>query len=311
MPSTAWWQDFRYADGVVHVKKTGIDVPVEPGVVSESLTWLAYYARIEAARLSMRADGPRVWFAPDRPRPWYLVWPVLQLAGLRVARAPEEADLAFAFEDRTTTAAPALPAGLPVINGACLDVSKSAVAAVFEAVFDRALGVDPQSWTGTMVRKSEANGVHDGHIVEGPLRGEPGFCYQRLVDTLAPDGCVEDLRCPTVGGEIPVVFVKRREACRRFANANAEVRMATPQDVLCPGERAQIARFCAAMGLEWGGLDVLRDRASGEIYIVDVNKTDMGPPIALPLKDKMQATRALARALRAYAETRAATSEAA
>ena len=58
------------------------------------------------------------------------------------------------------------------------------------------------------------------------------------------------------------------------------------------------------MKLDWGGLDVLRDRKSGALYVVDVNKTDMGPPIALPMKDKMRAVRTLAAALRAFLEER-------
>jgi hypothetical protein len=52
--------------------------------------------------------------------------------------------------------------------------------------------------------------------------------------------------------------------------------------------------------MDWGGLDILRDRRTKQIYIVDANKTDMGPPLALPLADKMRATRLLASALRRY-----------
>ena len=307
MSSPAWWQDFKYSNGVVHVKKTGIDVPVEPGVVHETLIWLAFWARIELARRSVRADGPAIWFTPDRPRPWYLIWPVLQLAGLRLAATPEAADLGFHFEDRTRSATPSLPTSLGVLNGACLDVSKTRVGAVYEQVFGRALSLDPSAHDGPMVRKSEGNGVHDGSILTGPVAREPGWVYQRLIDNRTETGLVEDLRCPTVGGEIPVVFIKRREETRRFANANAEVVMTEPGAV----ERVQLSQFCRAMGLDWGGLDVLRDRSDGALYVVDVNKTDMGPPIALPLREKMDATRRLARALRALAERVSQTREAA
>ena len=57
-----------------------------------------------------------------------------------------------------------------------------------------------------------------------------------------------------------------------------------------------IERFAADLGLDWGGVDVLRDRMSGRIYIVDANKTDMGPPVALKLAAKLRATRRMARA---------------
>ena len=52
--------------------------------------------------------------------------------------------------------------------------------------------------------------------------------------------------------------------------------------------------------VDWGGVDVLRDRADGRLYIVDANKTDMGPPIALNLPDKLKATRMLAQAFREF-----------
>jgi len=303
MMSSAWWRDFQYQDGVVHVRKTGARVPVEPGVIASTLSWMVYHARIEVERLSIHQDGPRVWFAPDRPRPWYLIWPVAQLAGLRFADRPEQADLGFCFEDLTEVIAPHAQ-GLPFINARCEDTSKSRVGEVFQAVTGRALSVSPEDWTGEMVVKSELNGAHDGRVITGPQPRETGMAYQRLIDNLAPDGCVEDLRCPTVGGRVDVVYLKRRPVGERFANHNTEVRLLNPDEVFSPSERAMISDFCKAMGLDWGGLDVLRDRRTNALWIVDVNKTDMGPPIALPLADKMTSTRKLARALRALVDTR-------
>ena len=40
----------------------------------------------------------------------------------------------------------------------------------------------------------------------------------------------------------------------------------------------------------------LRNRDDGRIYIVDVNKTDMGPPAAMKRVDKLKAMRGLANA---------------
>lgn len=308
MAAQAWWRDFELQGGAVHVRKTGARVPIEPGVVGETLAWLRFHLAVEAKRRAIRADGPRLWFAPDAPRPWYLIWPAVHLSGLRIAARPDAADIAFMFEDATHGRA-AAGHDLPVINAACRDVSKSRVAAVFEQVSGRALGLDPQTWSGPMVAKSEANGAHDGRIVQGPCNAEPGRVHQRLIDTVAPDGMVEDLRCPTVNGEVATVFLKRRPAASRFANANAEVRELDPQDVFDDGERALIKDFCQAFGLDWGGVDVLRERASGAIWIVDANKTDMGPPTALPLKQKLASARSIGAALRAYCERRIASGQ--
>ena len=303
MTMTAWWRDFQLDGHVVQVRKTGARIPIDGGIVSECVSWLGYHVRIELERRQVRADGARIWFTPDRPRPWYLIWPVLQLSGLRMAASPQDADLVFSFEDLTCVDASA-ETRLPHLNAACLDTSKSRVASVFEQVSGRALAVDPASWTGPMVAKSELNGVHDGQVLTGPLAPAPEQAYQRLIDTVAADGCVEDLRCPTVGGEVPVVFLKRRPVEDRFANHNTEVRLLDPDAVFSSEERELIRRFCAAMALDWGGIDVLRDRKTGDLWIVDVNKTDMGPPIALPMTDKLKATRTLAKALRAHVDAR-------
>lgn len=296
MASTAWWNDFHIRHGVVHVKKTGIDVPVEPGVIQETLTWLVYYARIESLRPGIARTGPKVWFAPDKPRPWYLIWPVFQLSGLQLARTLDEADLIFTFEDRTCADIESETTQI-ALNSKCLDVSKSRVAEAFKTVSGRDLAVIPDQFHGPMVSKSEGNGVHDGRVVHGPIEAEPGQVYQRLINNEGPSGLVEDLRCPTVGGNIPLVFIKRRETDRRFANANSEVLLKTPSEVFSEAELSLLRAFCREMGLDWGGIDVLRDRSSGELWVVDVNKTDMGPPIALSLTDKLKSTRILADSL--------------
>ena len=151
-----------------------------------------------------------------------------------------------------------------------------------------------------MVEKGETNGVHDGRVVKGSRQPAIGKAYQRLIDNVASDGMVEDLRCPTVGGDVAAVFLKRRPVKTRFANSNAAVRRLDPDAVFSDQERRFIARFCQELGLDWGGLDVLRDRRDGQIWIVDANKTDMGPPTALPLADKLSATRAIATRFRHY-----------
>lgn len=305
MAARAWWRDFELDGATLHVRKTGARVPIEPGVVGEFLAWLKFYLRVEIERRDIPADGPRLWFAPDRPRPWYLIWPAVQLSGLSIADTPDDADLAFIFEDSTTGRIPA-GHGLPVINVRCSDCSKSRVSEVFETVTGRALAVDPTTYRGPIVEKSELNGAHDGRVVEGPMQPLPGKAYQRLVDTLAPDGCVEDLRCPTVGGEIATVFLKRRPVQSRFANANTEVRELDPKAVFSDAERDLIKSFCVEFGLDWGGLDVLRDRRTKDLWIVDANKTDMGPPTALALDQKLASARTLGARLRAYCEQRLA-----
>jgi hypothetical protein len=297
MTDVLWTSDFEWAGRRLRVRTTGAEIPLNAATLAGFARWLPFYLAVEARRLSLAfADRPAIWFAPVRPRPWYLVWAALAWSGVRVARSPEEASAAFYFED--STRGPAPPAThRRRINFGCTDISKSRVAEVFEEVFGYPLALDPERYVGEAVEKGEANGVHDGRVVPCPTRRRPGRVYQRLVDNLDRGEAV-DLRTPFVGGRPVVVFVKRRPVEERFANANTSIRLARPEDVFTPREIDALSRFAAAMRLDWGGLDILRDRRTGQLYVVDVNKTDM-PPLALPWLDKLRAASRLGRALTA------------
>lgn len=303
----SWLSEFHYANGEVLVKKTGTILRLDKALRGDIFAWLVFYAAVQSLRIGawMRVRrAPKLAFAPDRPRPWYLAWPVLKAAGVRMVRDAAKADIVFHFDDSTDTSAVALPAPAPkarTINYHCRDVSKTRVGVVFEAVFGYPLAVDPRSFSGAMVEKSEKNGAHDGRIVQGPLEPLPNRTYQRVIDnSMAPQNgreiLVEDLRTPMIWGQPALVFRKRRNISRRFANDNVDCVLARPEEVFSHEEIAKLCAFAAALGLDWGGLDVLRDRADGRIYIVDANKTDMGPPISLPLADKLKAIKILARA---------------
>lgn len=304
MASSAWWNDFRYANGTMHVKKTGAAVRIEPAIVRDALSWCVFHGWVECARRTIVSDGPKIWFAPDLPRPWYLIWPVMALSRARFARHADEADVIFTFDDSTWTSGLAMPTPIPVLNGQCTDISKTRVAQIFEQVTGRALTCDPAAAIGPYVEKSELNAAHDGRVLSRPQPPREGYTYQRLINNLDEHGNVLDLRCSTIGGEIVQVYLKRRTLERRFENTNLSVTLAEPSALFTAVERAMISRFCAAMGLEWGGIDVLRDRDTGELWIVDVNKTDMGPPVALSLPDKTVAVRRLAARLDAYLAAR-------
>lgn len=297
----SWFRDFELGLTGLVVKKTGARVPYSPGVISEVLAWFRFFFAVQAAKSE---PGPAftVAFSPDRARPWYLVWPVLRLAGARILDDTTRADVVFHFEDATLSnnPPPKTKPGAKLINFAAHDVSKSTVATAFAKAFGYPLTLDPRTTDGAYVEKGEGNGVHDGRVFTARTNPMPGKTYQRLVDNRTEDlQSVEDFRTPTVGGRPVVVFIKRREVTRRFANTNHTVTTTTPEAVFSQEEIAQIEATARNLGLDWGGLDVLRDRQEGRLYIVDANKTDMGPPTALPLAEKMRAARELAKAFRA------------
>lgn len=298
--------DFTLRGGRVVLRKTGNSAAIDRALLTEVAIWVTFYLalRLRAAwaAVRLRAKGKRfvrraIWFTPDVPHPRYMIRIAAIAAGFRVARTPGEAVAAFFFDDATQSVPP-LPSHAVALNFGCGDITKSRVARVFAEVFDYPLAIDPMRWSGPAVAKSEANGAHDGHIVQCPCEPKQGYVYQRLVDTVRADGFAYDLRTHVIGGTVAAVWIKRRSAAGRFQPANLAVTRHDPAAIFSRGELKLIGAFARAMGADWAGLDILRDVHDGRIYIVDVNKTDAGPIIALPLRDKLASALLLGAALR-------------
>ena len=295
-----WLSDFAWQDGRILIRKTGIRLEISRALVHEIANWAIYLAllNVMAAFTWLRGvERKRIWFAPDRPRPWYLVRGAAMWTGIDVAATANAADAAIYFDDSTAGAPPPVDCTIR-LNHRCTDIGKSHVAKVFEEIFGYSLSVDPMTVTGEIVEKPEKNGVHGGRIVMAPLSPKSGFTYQRVVDTRDSEGCCRDLRTPCAGGEAVIVWIKVKTPEGRFSINNRGALLADPMQVFSIEEREGIRAFCARMGLDWGGLDILRDRVDGRIYIVDVNKTDLGPVIALSWRDKVVSMNRLAQALR-------------
>ncbi len=294
--------DYHYQNGTIIARDTGAEIPINGQLMTEVASMASFIWLVNALKATRLVRGreprARISFFPKKPRSYYAIWPVCQMADIKIVDDPEQADLHFYFEDKEFLTAPhTAPSSKPVFNLGCHDIRKSVVARTFEEVFGYGLAVDPLNHFGNVVEKSEANGKHDGRIVECPMR-EPRHdrVYQRLVDNTFDGTEYIDIRTPVVGGQIPFVYLKRRQRDGRFTNDNDRVDMTSPDAVLSTEEQALILKFAQSMKLDFGGLDVLRDRADGRIYIVDVNKTDMGPPSALSSKNKLAAIRGLSAA---------------
>lgn len=295
-----WLKDFEFGLTGLTVRKTGARVPYSPSVIKQVYAWFAYF--FTAQTIEPATPHFTISFAPERARPWYLIWAVARAAGAKYTKDVAQADVVMHFEDATYSPndPPRVKPGAKVVNFGARDVSKSNVARASAVAFGRPLALDPRTHVGAAVEKSEINAAHDGRVVQCPMTPVPGKVYQRVIDNRAASdiNLVEDLRTCTVNGRPVCVFIKRRQVTKRFLNTNTEVLLRRPEEVFSPEELAQIGVFTREIGLDWGGVDVLRDRADGQLYIVDANKTDMGPPIGLNLPDKLVATRLLAKAFR-------------
>jgi len=289
-----WFSDLRLTRHGLIVKKTGRRIGLAEITPKEFVKFCLYFAVVLVKGLYvriMRPSGLAVWFAPDRPRPWYILWSAMTLSGVRFARTPDKANVAFYFED-TTQGDPPSAGSLSQLNASCNDISKSRVADVFTEVSGDALRLDPQAYEGQAVEKSEANGLHDGRIVHCPCKPAPGKSYQRLIDS--SDGTTAfDYRTTIIGRAPRFVLVKTKPASNRFSMHNVTVVYRELAEVFTPAEIDIITRFSEAMALDWAALDVLRDAVSGRIYIVDVNKTDTGPAVDLSWRDRGRVMRAI------------------
>lgn len=296
----SYFGEFKINGNELVATETGAAIPITPSFAAEALRIASFVWLVNAVRATRVVRGreprARISFFPKKPRSFYAIWPVCQLADVKITDDPAEADLHFYFEDREfLTAQRDAPSDRPAFNIGCFDIRKSVVARVFEETFGYSLAIDPSTHKGFAVEKSEGNGKHDGRIVECPI-AEPARdrVYQRLVDNTFDGRDHIDIRTPIVGGTIPFVYIKRRGSDVRFSNDNHRVDLADTNTLLSKREQEQIIEFARAMRLDFGGLDVLRDRNDGRIYIVDANKTDMGPPSALSAQNKLKAMRGLA-----------------
>jgi len=306
------FNDFSIEEGKLLVRETGARISLdnnfikEVGSVASFTMEVSAISAIRSARrrigIEPRGEPVKIAFAPVTPQVWYAIWPVCHLANVEIVRDPALADILFYFEDSNfTEMLPVKPAPAPVINGRCLDIRKSRVAEVFQDVFGYSLSVDPYTYSGIALMKSERNGVHDGQIAPCPYWvPRRNYVFQRLIDNTEDGRTYTDIRTPVVGDSLPVIYLKQRRSSTRFSNENFKVDLSSADEQFSKEEQRKIVQFANAIGLDFGGLDILRDRKDGRIYIVDVNKTDMGPPTALPRKQKMIAMQKLADTFQGY-----------
>ncbi|MBA4149462.1 MAG: hypothetical protein H0X66_15220 [Verrucomicrobia bacterium] len=235
---------------------------------------------------------------PEAPSDFgYEISKISTVLGLKITNKPNRFHLALAWQDTTvrTFSTDSLPPNTHLLNSRCPDIGKDYIEEVFESVFGYSLRVDPTTHKGPCVRKSIENAKHDGVVLNCPIqKTEAGYVYQRLINNQSDDDYIVDLRTPFYRDALPLVYLKYRPTKTRFADRNDRVELARTDDIYSPAEKELILKFCRALQLEYGGLDVLRDKESGLLYIVDVNNTPFGPPIQLSTSDQIRAVATLA-----------------
>lgn len=231
---------------------------------------------------------------PSRPVPLYLLWSIGRVLGATYTHS--SSTLCIVWDDTTRTERPVPNA----VNGACTDIRKSTVAAAFQKHFGYPLTIDPCTYTKPYVTKSETNAAHDGVIHSGTSKKNPSVTYQVLVDNRSDDEkYVIDLRTVIVGNTIPLVYKKIRPVARRFDSGSVRTTIEEPVDVFSKDEQQRILKTAQALGMDFGELDVIRDRITQKVYVVDANKTSISPPIHMLYHERK---RAIERTAHAFAD---------
>ena len=246
-------------------------------------------------------------FGPRFMAPWknYSIGKVLVRLGIRPVFQRERLDpcavMAWQYETSVpaTLYEPLVREYGRVINAGCLDVGKDNIERVHRSVFGYGMAVDPREHDGIYVRKSIGQAAKDGTVMHEPCNPEPGFVYQRLIDCEAHRGLYEDIRVPIVDGRcLADCMVRLRPAETRFGHmpdvsdlraaggaAFAVANVIPVELVLSAAEVRDAERFAREVGLDFGELDVLRDKLDGRIYLIDVNNVVNGPTVVLSARD--------------------------
>lgn len=246
---------------------------------------------------------PIIVVYPDYPSKKTTIYKIAKSLNYRLTNKPlGRAELVIYFDD-VTSASPILPNSLTsdrmVVNLNCTDISKVKVDAVHMKVFGYNTFIDPSSYVGKAVQKSDINALHDGRIIQCPIHQErdKASVFQVLIDNTSDEQHVMDFRVPVYGNEIPLVYRKYKSLDKRFTNdVNWSELETEVNQIFTQEEIDQILAFTRSMNVEFCELDILRNKTDGLIYIIDVNKTPYGPPSGLKQVEKEKAVQILASA---------------
>jgi len=230
-----------------------------------------------------------VLFYPERPSKHSVIHKIMNYLDYGITRnIKKKYRLIISWEDTTyRRTMPFLENQThPILNSKCKDISKVKVDEVFNGTFGYCLNVDPTKFIGDCLKKSNLNAVKDGVIVKSPVEKiAETSVYQKLINNVTSDKKYEDIRVPIFRQTIPLIFLKYRSAKKRFSDYFEYSVIKSPLEVFSTEEVEKIITFCEQIGMDYGELDVLRDRETNEIYILDANNTPWGPPEDLAKTD--------------------------
>lgn len=264
---------------------------------------LRHGAWLVSAWTKQRRRPPVVYVWPDMPSRRAALHKVTRFLGWELTNcARTSAVLGIHFEDATQKQRSAPPQRLKAYrwwNAHCADIGKQALEHHHVHAFGYGMSVDPSVHVGPVVVKSDENAKHDGQIVHGPIPAasqRADAVYQRVIENTDEAGAYFDYRVVYMQGEFPVVYRKFKDAAKRFTNETVEVDLldTTP---FTESELQAMRSLANLMSIDYAEFDALRDRASGKLFVVDVNPTPWGPPAQLDAEGQRTAISLMANCL--------------
>ena len=246
---------------------------------------------------------PVIVVYPDYPSKKTTIYKIARNLGYRITnKRLERARHVLWFHDTTHASSELLVQTYPgktILNRSCTDISKKHVDAVHQTVFGYSTIIEPTRHTGLAVAKSDINALHDGEIIRCPIANPSDKAvYQIVIDNSTENGEYVDIRVPVIAGTIPLTYKKFKHESVRFTNKVHRSEVHAPSDIFSEQELDCIRKMAVQMGADFCEFDVLRDNASGRIYVIDVNKTPYGPPAGLSASESKHAVSLLTHAFR-------------
>jgi hypothetical protein len=245
--------------------------------------------------------GKTAFFHPEQPNKRAALRNALIFMGYKIGAGWKTNAINFAWHDETEKELSG--ANIKAFNLECTNISKSYLDKIHVEVFGYGLNLNPETFTGRILEKSELNGKHDAQIVKAPCKAKDSYVYQKIIDT-RKGLFYEDIRPVVIGKQIPLVYLNYRLAGKRFSAKKIKAQLANTNDSLSKIEQDQILKLCQKMGVDIAELDVLRNKSDRKIYVVDVNPTAYGPAHGLSFKQKIKAAEIYAKGLKNLFENR-------
>ena len=93
--------DYHYQNGTIIARDTGAEIPINGQLMTEVASMASFIWLVNALKATRLVRGreprARISFFPKKPRSYYAIWPVCQMADIKIVDDPEQADLHFYF----------------------------------------------------------------------------------------------------------------------------------------------------------------------------------------------------------------------